>query len=190
MQSDHDKAQVLSRWPLEPLLNDRRTWQSVLRAAGSIQSDHEKTQVLNRMLRTDSVEPDVMTEILRAAESIQSDSDKARLLEQVQAGSLSSGPARGAFFSAVRSVSSDSDKRRVLERGLKSAGAPEIARSAIEAAGTIASDHEKAQVLICAAERYGDDATRAVIRKVAQSVSSDPDYRRVMARFQNPVRGD
>jgi hypothetical protein len=68
------------------------------------------------------------------------------------------------------------------KRGLSSS----MAVQAIESATGISSDGDKARVLLDAAERYSSDpAVNAALRKAAESLHSDGDYRTVMSRISH-----
>ena len=57
---------------------------------------------------------------------------------------------------------------------------------AIESATGISSDGDKTRVLLDAAERYSSDpAVNAALRKAAESLHSDGDYRTVMSRISH-----
>ncbi|HYP14149.1 MAG TPA: hypothetical protein VEQ63_09510, partial [Bryobacteraceae bacterium] len=50
--------------------------------------------------------------------------------------------------------------------------------------GTIDSEHDRAELLSVVAEKYPDDArVREAVRKVADKISSDSDYRRVVSKL-------
>lgn len=176
IQSDSDKARLLgevrSEW-----LGSAPAKEAWFIAVRSIHSDADRARVLIGYLVRGEATPDSLAQICQSTIGIGSDHDKASVL----AAAHSALPPQ--CFAAVRSIVSDSDKRRVLERVLVSGASPEIAAAAVEAAGTLSSDHDKAEVLICAARRYSDDGTRALIRKVAAGVASDSDYRRVTSKL-------
>jgi hypothetical protein len=176
IQSDSDKSRLLERVPVE-LLSSTEARSRYFTAVRTIQSDNDRSKVLTGFVARSDRSAEVLEEICKSAEGIASDHEKANVL------AASRSPLPAACFAAVRSISSDTDKRRVLERLLVSGASPENARAAVEAAGTLSSDHDKAEVLICAAQHYSDEPTRALIRKVAEGVSSDSDYRRVTSQL-------
>ena len=176
ISSDHDKAEILKQVPLH-LMTEEGTRAAVLRAADSISSDHDKARVLRAFVSRADVSSSELEGICRTAERISSDHEKANLLLEIT-------PAgEPACLSAARSITSDNEKRRVLERVLTSGAAPETAVKAIEFAAGISSDHDKAELLVRAAERYRDETVRAAIRKAAQGLSSDGEYRRLNSKL-------
>jgi hypothetical protein len=85
---------------------------------------------------------------------------------------------------AVSSIASDNDKRRVLEAMVERGNSALSAMDAIVLAGTISSDSDKAHVLAVIADKYRQDRDVCdAVRRAAEKISSDSDYRRVVSRL-------
>jgi hypothetical protein len=213
IQSDHEKAQVLKEALAHIRAEETDGQRALMRATASINSDHEKANVLTSMLRSTTVAGPALEEFLRVAAKIQSDHEKARVLHAVAEHGLSEGATSAAFISAaksinsdhekanvisklakdsasadifvaIRSIQSDDDKRRAIEAVLQRNPPVEVVKSAVEAAATINSDHNKAKVLEFVAERHGNDPEiREALRRAIEKIGSDSDYRRIVSKL-------
>ena len=176
ISSDHDKARTIRAILSSPSL-DASAVTDLIRLAKRIASDSERAGVLTSVLAERTMTAAEMDEVCGTASGMSSDHDKANVLI------AASSRLTPACFAAARTISSDHEKRRVLERVLASGVTRETAHAAIATASSISSDHEKVELLIRAAEQYSDDATRALIRKAAEGVTSDEDHRRLSSRL-------
>ena len=103
-----------------------------------------------------------------------SDNDKANVLL------LLSGSYKGAiFFEAVKTLHSDNERTRVLKSVIDHEATKPALLLVIDAATGIASDHEKAEVLIAAAKASSDSEVRLALQRACGKLHSDNDYRRV-----------
>ena len=209
IQSSHDKSRVLTGLlQARAVTPDELT--SILRVATDISADNEKAQVLSlAVARQDFEQPAAQAAFYAAADTVQSASDRSRALASFVDRDLSGGitdglarsierissdhdkagvlvklaakPATPAYVQAVRSIASDNDKSRVIhamvERGNSAA-------SAVELAATLHSDHDKSQLLTAIAVKHGGDpAVHDALRKAAEKIASDNEYRRVMSKL-------
>lgn len=211
IHSDNDKAGVLSAiLSSGPLPSETVT--EILRVAAKIESDHDKAQVLELSSRQDMSEPSSQAGFFAAAGTIRSDNDRARVLsaaidrgfsgaipdelaraiEQIASDhekanvlvKLSAQPATPALLNAVRSIHSDHDKRRVIEAMLERQNSAAAAKDGAALAATISSDHDKSHVLAAIAEKYrGNPEVREEVRKAAEKIASDGDYRRIVSKL-------
>ncbi|MDZ4801081.1 MAG: M56 family metallopeptidase [Bryobacteraceae bacterium] len=175
----HDKARVLKALA-ELGAGKPEVMQEIVRAARTIDSDHDRGQVLNNVIAQDPPKDGVAAELLVSAEKISSDNEKANVLLK-----LAGGPHSPEFFRAVRSIHSDDEKERVLRGVLSNDGFQvESVKSLLDVAGTISSDHSKASVLKEVAKRFAEDpGVRADIRRAAEKISSDAEYRGVVSKL-------
>jgi hypothetical protein len=178
IQSDHDKARVLEL-AVKQDVNQSLPQAAFFSAANTIQSDNDRSRVLKTFI--DRSAPDVIVDDLaRSAEKISSDNDKANVLSK-----LASQPVTPAFLSAVRSIQSDSDKRRVIEAMVERNNSVDTAKNGIALAVTISSDHDKVKVLSAIAMKHRDNPeVRDDLRKAAEKISSDSDYRRIVSMLR------
>ncbi len=177
IQSDHDKAQVLGL-AVQQDLKPRAVTAAFFAAIKTINSDNDKAGVLNTFIQR-GFDEGAAAELAGSIEQMSSDNDKANLLV-----SLAPGTTSGAFASAVGSIHSDGDKRRVLEAMVKRGDSVEVPKSALALAAAMNSDHDKTQVLVAIADKYRDNAEiRDAVRKAADKIPSDSDYRRIVSRL-------
>lgn len=185
ISSDHDKARVISsilgggQLPPEVL-------EDVLRVASKIQSDHDKSKVLELAVQQELKHPSTQAAFFSAVGTIGSDNDRTRVLNAIiQRGFSGEIAATLAFINAVRSINSDNDKRHVLEAMLERGNSADVVKTAVELAATIGSDNDKAHVLSMIAEKHGDNPeVRDAVRKAAEKIGSDSDYRRIVSKLQ------
>jgi beta-lactamase regulating signal transducer with metallopeptidase domain len=177
IQSDHDKAQVLKS-ALEQDFDQPMALAAFFAVVRTINSSHDRSQLLSEVVKRHKTAP-IAEEVARSTEGISSDHDKANVLSK-----LASDTTSEAVMNAVKSIGSDSDKRRVLEAMLEHETTPQILKSAIELAATIGSENDKANVLVKIAERHGGDPeVRDAVRKAAEKIGSDSDYRRIVSKL-------
>jgi beta-lactamase regulating signal transducer with metallopeptidase domain len=211
IQSDHEKAQVLKEALANVTLDDPEAYRALMRATASINSDHEKANVLISMLKSHTPSGAPLDEFMRVAGNIQSDHEKARVLHTAAERGVNEGGVSPAFiaaaksinsdhekanvlskvdfasadvFIAIRSIQSDDDKRRAIEAVLRRQPSIEVVKSAVDAAATINSDHNKAKVLEIVAERHSNDPEiREALRRALEKIGSDSDYRRIVSKL-------
>jgi hypothetical protein len=118
------------------------------------------------------------------AERIASDGDKSSFLRRAVPRVLDgSSSLREAFFRAYATLAADGDKRVVLVAAVREGQqSPALTRDVIRATGKIGSDGDKASVLLTVARSrlVTTDELREEYIKVARTIGSDGDYRRVI----------
>jgi hypothetical protein len=93
-------------------------------------------------------------------------------------------PVTPALVNAVRSIHSDNDKRDVMQAMLERSPSLETARSLVELATTIGSDHDRAEVLTAVAVKHGSHPEiRNLIQRVAEKIPSDAEYRHIVSNL-------
>jgi hypothetical protein len=97
---------------------------------------------------------------------------------------LAGAGGRDALFDAVDGIASDRDRGLVLRAMLRREGLPRPALlAALRSAERIASDREKADVLLAATARretLTDDEARRAFLQATRTIASSGEYRRVM----------
>jgi beta-lactamase regulating signal transducer with metallopeptidase domain len=208
MHSDHDKAEVLLAIPAASgadgcaVFKAARSIQSdndksrVLRQAGyressqcradlfavvnSIHSDNDRSAVLRDLLSRPDLEVETYRNIAISSIGMSSDNDKATVLVSLGGAYLGE-----PFFDAIKTLHSDNDRKRVLKAVIERDAAKPALLHVIDAASGIASDHDKADVLIAAAKASSDPELRASIQRACGKLHSDNDYRRVASLLLN-----
>lgn len=179
LSSDGEKGRVL-RGVVEHRAADPSVVASVVEASRTIASDPEKGRVLAAALASPAAGPETRGQVASAARTIASDRTKAELLTAVAPGV----EPTDALFDAVDGIASDRERGTVLRALLRRDALPRPALvSALRSAGRIASDREKADVLLAAAARretLADDETRRTFLQVTRTIASSGEYRRVM----------
>lgn len=189
ISSDSEKARVLAAALAAPSAGvEART--AAAGVARTISSDRAKAGLL-AALAPGATASDVMrAEWLRGARTISSDSERRRVLmaaleSPTQGEALLTAPgARDALFDVVDGISSDRERGTVLRAIVRRDRLPQPALlAALRSAGRIASDREKAEVLVTAAARrdaLGDEEVRRTFLRTTREISSSSEYRRVM----------
>ena len=182
ISSDYDLAELLVTVGAKYALNEP-TRTSFVGAADHIESDYDRHRVLAVVLAGRDLSDDLASAMLGSASGIQSDYDLAEvLIVLIEKHPVSEGMS-AAFFAAVNSIESDYDRHRVLSSLLGQRREPEpiMVAAALKSAGGIASDYDRAEVLVQVAEGYAlDDATRAPFFAAADAIGSDYDHGRVL----------
>ena len=153
--SSSEKATLLVLAANRVPLDDPATRAAYFDAVRSISSGSELRRVLMAVLDRTPVGAPVLAEGLDASRRISSGSERATVLVAVAGRHrLASGPVRDAFFTAADEMSSSSERRRVLIAVLRAPGSDEaVVRAVVRSARSIASDSEKAAVLLEASSR-------------------------------------
>lgn len=179
LSSDSDKGRIL-RGVAERRGTDAATLAAVVEAARSISSDSEKARVLASALAAPGVGPEVRTSAVAVTRTISSDRAKGALLVSL----VPDAGATDALFEAVDGISSDRERGTVLRAVLRQ---PRLSKptllATLRSARHIASDTEKAEVLLAAAahrDALADEAVRRVFLDTTRGIASSSQYRRVM----------
>jgi hypothetical protein len=187
--SDSDKGRVLAAAVASPGAGPD-TREQVASAARSIASDRTKGELLASMAPGAGASEAMRAAWIEGARTIASDSERRRVLlaalePGAQADALLAGPTgRDALFDAVDGIASDRDRGAVLRALLRRDALPLSALMAtLRSAGRIASDREKADVLMAASARretLTNDETRRAFLDATRTIASSSEYRRVM----------
>jgi hypothetical protein len=187
--SDSDKGRVLAAAVASPGAGPD-TQAQVASAARTIASDRTKGELLAAIAPGAGASETMRTAWIEGARTIASDSERRRVLlaalePGAQADALLSGPSgRDALFDAVDGIASDRDRAAVLRALLRRDALPLPALVAtLRSAGRIASDREKADVLMAASARretLTNEEVRRTFLQATRTIASSSEYRRVM----------
>jgi alkylhydroperoxidase family enzyme len=145
-ESDHEKANLLSKFTIEQL-QAPEVGQAYLTAAATIGSDFEQALVLKKALREGELTTPQLTEVLRLAADMDSDFEKSQVLKLALATELPEA-SLGAALQLIERIGSDFEKSRALKQLLANDQMPEtILSPALDLVGSLSSDFEKTQVL-------------------------------------------
>jgi len=170
--SDHEKAELLL--VSAPRFASASTRREYFEAVDSIHSDHERKRLLVAALETGGSASGTAQLVAHSAKSISSDNEKATVLQSIPASEC-----REAFFEAVNQIHSDNERARVLRAllnrpGLETGGYENTAVAAMH----MASDNEKANVLMQLAEYYSGTAFFDAVN----TMHSDNERKRVLMK--------
>jgi hypothetical protein len=182
ISSDGEKANVLSEAAAE-YVDDPVMRRAFFDAAATIHSDGEHRRVLSALLRNAAPSAATLGEVARSAGHISSDGEKAGVLVAMSDAASKDAAVEEALVNAANTISSSGEHARVLTSALNGAT---LGRDSviliIHSAERINSDGDKSRVLTRVAQRYPNDPLVSdALRAAAKSISSDGEYRRLMA---------
>lgn len=149
-------------------------------------SDAAKRAYMKKLIST-KLDAGQSCQIATLAEHMSSEYDRTELLiDVVDQIDFTSPSCRGSYFSAVDGIASDYDRSRALiaaiDHGPRSGpGLDGFTIAAITSARSIASDHEKAHVLVTVANRCSTaDTVRTAYLTTARTIASDTERARAL----------
>jgi len=174
-----------------PYLIKQRGPDAVLDETARMESDYAKRQYFTILLANASLtEPQFSRILAQAADSMSSDYERAELVRAVAAkASMNDRLARGVIGVAGR-MSSDYEKRRTLPAGLDAVATPASRTAFFNAASTMTSNYEIAELLIAAQKRSLVDSVSSDAYFTAVSrLNSDYELRRTLSALlkQQPL---
>ena len=183
LTSDGEKARLLNEVASRYVRDDSlRT--AYLRSVRTVVSDGSKSALLQALIRRDTMDARGFVAVVRVAREVVSDGDKARILKALAARyALTDSAARRAYFGAAGEIVSEGDRRAVLLAAMPVGAPREVALAVIKAAESMVSGRDRGDVLLAVVERasLADAEVRRAFFKALEGMSSDSDYRRVMA---------
>jgi hypothetical protein len=183
MTSDHDKGLLLQQIAKRYVRSDELR-EAYLDAVGSMTSDHERTNALVALLDRDSLDAGSTARVLRTAALMTSDMNRGQVLKRITPVTFGDTTVQKAYVSVLNAMTSSTERAAAIGTLLKQPNLPQSHRLALLRATTgITSSTEKANVLMLFFDRQGiaDPAVRTAFYKAAETLTSDSEYRRVMA---------
>jgi beta-lactamase regulating signal transducer with metallopeptidase domain len=183
MTSDHDKGLLLQQIARRYVRNDDLR-EAYLDAVGSMTSDHERTNALVALLDRDSLDAGSTARVLRTAALMTSDMNRGLVLKRITPATFADTTVQKAYVSVLNAMTSSTERAAAIGTLLKQPNLPQSHRLALLRATTgITSSTEKANVLMLFFDRQGiaDPTVRTAFYKAAETLTSDSEYRRVMA---------
>jgi beta-lactamase regulating signal transducer with metallopeptidase domain len=184
MTSDHEKGELL-RTIADHYLRSDALRTAYLDAVASMTSDYEKGRALTPLLLKDTLPPGALIQAMHAIGQMTSDAERAKLLTQIAVSPrISDAGVRTEVLAGVKGMTSDYERAKVLR--VLSEGqfiTPADLIDVIAATEFLTSSSEKSTLLLQIATRQGlsDPAVRKAFVHAAETVTSDYDYRRLMA---------
>jgi hypothetical protein len=183
MSSDYDKSQMLAeiakRYRPDDALRD-----AYLDIVFSMSSDYERGNALVALLSRDSLPLASTARVLQSAKLMSSDQSRAVVLKRISLASFSDTLVQKAYLDVIVAMSSDTERANAIRPFVKQrALTPAVQLGLLRAIHVMSSDYEKANMLLLFLENQGigDQTVRTSFIKAAEKLSSDYDYRRVMA---------
>ena len=183
MKSDYDKglmlADIAKRYRPNDALRD-----AYLDVVFSMSSDYERGNALVALLSRDSLPMASTARVLASAKLMSSDASRATVLKRINPAAFADSLVQKAYLDVIVAMSSNTERANAIsslvrQRPLTQA----IQLGLIRAIGVISGSADKANVLLLFLEHQGiaDATVRRAYIKAAESLSSDYEYRRVMA---------
>lgn len=184
MSSDYEKAALLTEI-IDKFVGDDSLRAAFISTTATITSDYERQRVLTALLAKDTLSDFSRVLFIKAANGISSSYSKSVVLTSFANKHELTNPAvRQAFFTAVLTLSGY-EQQQLLVAVLKRM--PKLTRdealAVMGAAKEMSSSSSKAAVLIAVADKIGleDETIRKAYLATASTLTSDSDYRKVMA---------
>jgi hypothetical protein len=182
MTSDNEKGQLLAliakRYQRSDALRD-----AYLEAVFTMTSDHERSQALLALLDKDSLPLSAVAQVLRSTAMMTSDMNKGQVLKRISPAVFADSAVQRAYLDAIVAMTSDVERAAAITSLAKQHPlTPAVQLGLLQATAAITSDVEKANVLLLFLDKQGiaDERVRRAFFKVAESLTSDTDYRRIM----------
>jgi beta-lactamase regulating signal transducer with metallopeptidase domain len=183
MTSDHDKGLLLQQIARRYVKSDELR-DAYLDAVGSMTSDHERTKALLGLLDRDSLDASSTARVLRTAGTMTSDMNRSIVLKRLTPATFSDTIVQKAYIGVLNGMTSNVERAGAIGTMVKQPNLSQANRLALlRATSGITSNTDKANVLLLFFEQQGlaDPVVRSAFYKTAESLTSDSDYRRVMA---------
>jgi len=183
MTSDNDKAELLIT-VAKYYIRDDELRTAYLEAVGTLTSSYEQSRTLLPLMLRDDLPAHAISQVVKIASQMSSDNDKATLLvKTITDHAAMTSSIRDAMIAAAGTISSSYDRGRTISAILKRGGLTNgHLIDLLEIIKPMGSSNDKADALIELSNRYSidDKPVRDAYMRVAETISSSYDYRRVM----------
>jgi hypothetical protein len=183
MTADHEKGTMLAaiakRYQPNDALRD-----AYLDVVFTMSSDHERSRALIALLERDSIPPSSTAKVLRAATTMSSDYSRTLVLKRINAATFADSTVQRAYLEVITLMSSNTERASAISSLVKQRPlTPIVQLGLIRAISAMTSNTEQATVLLLFHENQGiaDETVRRAFLRSAETLTSDHDYRRVMA---------
>ena len=183
MTADYEKGQILAMIAKRYQRSDALR-EAYLDVVFTMTSDHERGQALIALMERDSIPTASTARVLRSAAMMTSDASKGLVLKRISPTTFADTAVQRAYLDVIVAMTSDTERASALSTLIKQRPlTPAMQLALIRATAPMTSNTEKAGVLLLFAERQGtaDELVRRAFFKAAEQLTSDHEYRRVMA---------
>jgi hypothetical protein len=183
MTNDFEKGQLLARI-VKHYQPDETLREAYIDAVVSMTSDHERSKALIGLLDRDSLPMASTARVLRSALMMSSDMNRAQVLKRISPATFSDTTVQRAYLDVLTGMSSNSERAAAISSLVKQRPlTPGVQLGLIRAIAALTSNTEKANTLLLFANHQGiaDEAVRRAFLRTAETLTSDYDYRRVIA---------
>lgn len=182
MTSDHEKAELLiliaKRYQRNDALRD-----AYIDAVLTMTSDHDRSRALIAFLDRDSLPQSSVAQVLRSTAMMTSDVNKGQVLKRISPSLFADTVVQRAYLDAIVAMTSDVERGAAITQLMKQRPLTAAVQLALLQTTTVmTSNVEKANVLTLFLDRQGlaDEKIRRAFFKVAETLTSDLEYRRIM----------
>jgi len=183
MTADHEKGQMLAMIAKRYQRSDALR-EAYLDVVFTMTSDHERGQALIALMERDSIPTASTARVLRSAAMMTSDASKGLVLKRISPTTFADTAVQRAYLDVIVAMTSDMERSSALATLVKQRPLTQGMQLAlIRATAPMTSNTEKAGLLLLFVERQGvsDELVRRAFFKAAEQLTSDHEYRRVMA---------
>lgn len=183
MTADHEKGQMLAMIAKRYQRSDALR-EAYLDVVFTLTSDHERGQALIALMERDSIPTASTARVLRSAAMMTSDHSKGIVLKRISAATFADTAVQRAYLDVIVAMTSDTERASALSTLIRQRPLTQAMQLALIRATTpMTSNTEKAGLLLLFVERQGtsDELVRRAFFKAAEQLTSDHEYRRVMA---------
>ena len=168
-----------------PLLLRQGGPDAVLAETNVMEGDYARRIYYTTMLSSAHLTDDQLDRLLsQAGSAMSSDFERAELLRAVAAQGHMSDRVTRAVIALASNMSSDFEKRRALSAGLESVTTPAARTELFDAASTMSSSYELAELLIAAQKRSLVDSLSSVaFFKAVERLTSDFERHRTLSEL-------
>jgi hypothetical protein len=155
---------------------------AVLAEIDLMQGDYARRVYYRELLKQAKVTPAELSKVMgRASETIRSDYELASLVASAASQARGNEAALVAVVDATKTIDSDYEMRRALTAAMVDPVTPKVASSMLTSAATVASDYERATLLIELAKKGGlTPATKATYFELVKTIRSSHEQGRVL----------
>jgi hypothetical protein len=156
---------------------------AVLDETGRMESDHARRIYYTTLIASTRLDDATLERLLRqAGDSMSSDFERSELLRAVAKQGPMSDRVTRAVINVAYGMTSDFEKRRALSAGLESVNTPDSRTALFNAASTMTSSFELAELLIAAQRRsLVDSVSSAAYFRAVDKLTSDYEHRRTLS---------
>jgi hypothetical protein len=186
IESDFELASLLveaaKRQPL-----DATTRGPFFAALDSVESDYEHGRVLSALSGRPDLTPETLVSMLRSSAKLGSDYERAQFLSRIARIHAIEATLRPSFFTALDGIESSFEKARVLEVVVRRRDTDaDTVTAALRSAASVASGHERMQVLLAAAGSHPiTGAARAAYIQAAEPLGDHEQGQVLSALVRN-----